>query len=188
MYRQVIFIVLVVCIQPGNCQAQAISQENVKLLIEEKLEHPHRVAVPKELPFSAVVDLRNRKGIAKKARVFPCIEFQEGHFWGWQACLSKVALIGFPKPDKDWKETINSLVPPVSGSNRPPISRGFQAGFFSCQKRVRSLVERGETLDEIQRLCSIAHGPILKLEGAPEIAPITPGANQQNNIQTKKRF
>ena len=132
------------------------------------LEHPHRVLVPEDLPFCKLINLKQKDGSSTPTRVFPCLEYQEGHFQGWQSCLLSARLIEPHTPIENWRKKFSSFSAPIPSSNRPPLVSGIQAGFSKCQTEILNLVEQGKSLDQIQRLCEKSYVP------DPDIPPQAP--------------
>ncbi len=143
------------------------------------LQHPHRVNVPNDLPFVETVELFEKDGSSHVERVFPCVEYQNAHYRGWQSCLGSASLIGSFgfQSSGDLLQDIDSLQYGPISTNRPHLNRGGKAGFVACRQAIKNLAIRGESLKRIQELCQEAYGPI---------EPVPPPAQQGGRPKFRK--
>ena len=163
-----------------NAQAILIGTKPISKKRVPALQHPHRVNVPNDLPFVETVELFEKDGSSHVERVFPCVEYQNAHYRGWQSCLlssaSNIGGLGFQNSGNLLQDIDSLQYGPVS-TNRPHLNRGGKAGFVACRQAIKNLAIRGESLKRIQELCQEAFGPI---------EPVPPPAKQDGQPKFRK--
>jgi len=162
-----------------NAQAILIGTKPISKKRVPTLQHPHRVNVPNDLPFVETVELFEKDGSSHVERVFPCVEYQNAHYRGWQSCLlsaSNIGGLGFQNSGNLLQDIDSLQYGPVS-TNRPHLNRAGKAGFVACRQAIKNLAIRGESLKRIQELCQEAYGPI---------EPVPPPAKQDGQPKFRK--
>ena len=139
-----------------------------------ELTHPERVSIPDDIPFTTVVTgmLNKEDREPRSKRLFPTIDYQMGHYDGWQIALTTirdngVAIAKKPNPIRF-----------VVSTNSPTLIRGMEAGYRACLEACDNRLKRGESEVRLRRQCAAAYAPTsiapkpTSQSGSPPLPPL----------------
>jgi hypothetical protein len=142
---------------------------------DNDLRHPERVSIPDDIPFTTTVTgmLNKEDRQPRTARIFfPAIDYQKGHYEGWQAALLTVrsdgiAIARTPHPTRL-----------AVATNSPTLVRGMEAGYRPCLEMCEVHLKQGESEKRLRRHCADAYAPAIpapppipRAKSAPNASP-----------------
>jgi hypothetical protein len=135
-----------------------------------ELKHPERVSVPHEIPFTTVSNVRREKDqpVPQVTRAFPAIDFQRGHYEGWQSALLAVRDQGVTAAERPAPTMF------AYQTSSAAFIEGAKAGYSACLRVCSDRVNSGEPEQDLRHHCAAAY--------APTIAVPPPSAPPSNTV------
>lgn len=117
--------------------------------------HPNRIMIPKDIPFVIYTETITKTKKSKK-RILAAIDYQRGHYLGWQDALSGITSSGYNKArTKAYKTTAL-----MRQSCSTYFSRGTEEGYDACLLNYSKLLKRGGNEKQLQKESSEAYAPL----------------------------
>jgi len=146
------------CGEDGNAPGGKHREQS--MAVNQSLDYPPAIEVPKDLPSFERVEMREKDG-TKQFHVFiPRADYLYGHFDGWQSCVL-IASSGF--------DAVERAQAPVASTSNRAWNRGLREGFTECAARIKKLKAAGVTAEELKGIS--AHSYLPRVPAPPQAVP-----------------